>query len=273
MNTPAVNHYENFPVASLLMPRHLRTATRVIYWFARSADDLADEGDATPQQRLMALQAYREELHRIERHDTPLTNLFIQLQAIIQQHQLPIVAFHDLLDAFMQDVQKTRYADFAEVMNYCKKSANPVGRLMLALYKDHDTRHLAYSDAICSSLQLLNFLQDIRIDYDKQRIYLPQTDLMRYHISEDQIARHDASGTWSVFMLAQIERVRKLLQAGAPLGLALPGRVGLEMRLIIASASVALEKLHRIKGDVFQQPSHLTIWDGPIILYRALRKK
>ncbi len=273
MHAPSVQHYENFPVASLFMPRRLRAATRVIYWFARSADDIADEGHAPTEERLASLQAYREELHRIERGEPAQTELFLNVGTVIAQHQLPVSAFHDLLDAFMQDVSKTRYADFSEVMSYCKKSANPVGRLMLALYGDHDARHQAYSDAICSALQLLNFLQDIAVDYDKQRIYLPQTDLARYHISEAQIARHDASGTWSPFMLAQIERVRRLLQAGAPLGVALKGRIGLEMRLIISGADIALGKLHKARGDVFNQSVRLTVRDWPIILYRAVRKK
>ncbi len=273
MHAPAVQHYENFPVASLLLPRRLRDATRVVYWFARSADDIADEGDATAEQRLAALAAYREELRRIEHQEAPHTELFRSLAQAIARHDLPISAFHDLLDAFSQDVSKTRYANFAEVMAYCKKSANPVGRLMLALYGQKDERLLAYSDAICSALQLLNFLQDIAIDFDKQRIYMPQSDLARYHIDEAQIARHDAGGAWSPFMLSQIERVRKLLQSGAPLGVALKGRVGLEMRLIISSAAIALEKLHRARGDVFNQPVRITLRDWPIILYRALRAK
>ena len=270
MFAPAPNHYENFPVASWLMPRRFRSATRVIYWFARSADDIADEGDATSEQRLAALDAYREELARIERGESAHTPLFQSLTQVIQRHALPMQAFYDLLDAFTQDVTKTRYADFADVMAYCKKSANPVGRLMLALYGEQNERNLAYSDAICSALQLINFLQDIAIDYAKQRIYLPQADLTRFHISEAQLARHDASGMWAPFMLAQIERTRKLLQAGAPLGKQLKGRIGLEMRMIIIGGTLILEQLYRSRGDVFTQRPKLTPRDWFIILYRAL---
>lgn len=273
MHAPAIHHYENFPVASFLLPRRLREATRVIYWFARSADDIADEGTASAGERLAALQEYRNELSRIEHHGTPQTELFRSVAEIIHRHQLPITAFYDLLDAFTQDVTQTRYANFADLMAYCRKSANPVGRLILVLHGQRDARLHAMSDAICSALQLLNFLQDIAIDYDNGRIYLPQDDLARYRISEAQIAKHDAGGTWTPFMLAQIQRTRKLLQAGAPLGVALHGRFGLETRFIISSAAIALEKLHRVHGDVFNEPVRLTPRDWPAILYHALRAK
>ena len=268
-----VNHYENFPVASILLPRRLRRAVTGIYHFARSADDIADEGDATPTERLAALDTYRAELHRIQQNISPTTPLFTELAIIIAQHQLPLQPYYDLLDAFAQDVVKTRYADFGEVMDYCKKSANPVGRLMLALYNEHDPRSIAYSDAICSALQLINFLQDIAIDYDKNRIYLPQDELAQYRITETQIARHDSNGTWSPFMLMQIERTRKLLQAGAPLGKVLKGRIGLELRMIIMGGSTILEKLHHVQGDIYQQRPVLVPRDWLNMLYRALRAK
>ncbi|MHB0989959.1 MAG: squalene synthase HpnC [Burkholderiales bacterium] len=269
----SIDHYENFPVASILLPRRLRRATAVIYRFARSADDIADEGDAAPEERLAALDAYRSELSRIEQHAPPQTPLFRELAAVIERHALPLQPFYDLLDAFSQDVVKTRYANFGEVMDYCKKSANPVGRLMLALYGETDSRSVAYSDAICSALQLINFLQDVAIDFDKNRIYLPQDELARRGISEAQIAAHDSSGMWSPFMLGQIERTRKLLQAGAPLGKVLKGRIGLELRMIIMGGATVLEKLHQSKGDIYTHRPVLGPRDWLKMLYRALRAK
>ncbi|WP_124949978.1 squalene synthase HpnC [Sulfuriferula thiophila] len=268
-----VNHYENFPVASILLPRRLRHAVEIIYHFARSADDIADEGDASAGERLAALDGYRAELSRIASNTEPQTELFRDLAQVIARHKLPLQPFNDLLDAFSQDVVKTRYANFGEVMDYCKKSANPVGRLMLALYGEHNPRSLAYSDAICSALQIINFLQDIAIDYDKDRIYMPQDELARYNISEAQIARHDSSGAWSPFMLMQIERTRKLLQAGAPLGKVLKGRIGLELRMIIMGGATVLEKLHASKGDIYTQRPVLGTRDWLNMLYRALRAK
>lgn len=266
-------HYENFPVASILMPRRLRHPVSVIYTFARQADDFADEGDVDDATRLAQLDGFRAELNRIAAGSQPETGLFKQLAVIIAQYHLPVQLFHDLLDAFSQDVSKKRYAHFGEVMDYCRRSANPVGRLLLHLYGATDERNLAYSDAICSSLQLINFLQDVAIDYRKNRIYLPQDEMLEHRISEDQIARSDSGGAWSGFMLFQIERTRKMLQAGAPLGKILPGRIGLEMRMIIMGGESILRKLHKCRGDVFNQRPVLKAGDWAYMLYRSVLAK
>ena len=269
----AVNHYENFPVASILLPRRLRRPVSVIYAFARQADDFADEGDLPDAERLHLLNGFRAELHRISSPAEPQTALFEALSQIITDYHLPLQPFHDLLDAFSQDVEKTRYANFGEVMAYCRNSANPVGLLLLHLYNDVNPRNVAYSDAICSSLQLINFLQDIAIDFAKGRIYLPQDEMAKFRVDEAQIARGDSSGLWQPFMQFQIERTRKLLQAGAPLGKTLRGRIGLEMRMIIMGGETILRKLHKTRGDIFQNRPVLKTADWPYMLYRALLAK
>ncbi len=269
----AHTHYENFPVASILLPKRLREPVALIYAFARQADDFADEGDLLPEQRLALLDGFKQELDRIQQNAQPKTELFIALQATINKRQLPIQPFYDLLDAFSQDVIKTRYQDFGEVMNYCRRSANPVGRLMLSLYQADSPRNIGMADAICSALQLINFLQDIAIDIQKDRIYLPQADLEKYKVSEAQIIRGDASGTWGLMMEFQINRARKLLQSGAPLGLALPGRIGFEMRMIIAGGERVLKKLHQAHGNVFEFRPQLGKKDWLYIAYRAFSKK
>lgn len=269
----ANTHYENFPVASALLPMRLRRPIGLIYSFARQADDFADEGDLAPEQRLALLDGFKQELDRIAAGQAPQTEFFVTLAAMIQEWQLPLQPFYDLLDAFSQDVVKTRYANFGEVMDYCRRSANPVGRLLLHLYGEATPRNIAYSDAICSSLQIINFLQDVEVDYKKNRIYFPQDEMAKYRISEQQIARGDASGMWGTFMLFEIERARKLLQSGAPLGLALKGRIGLEMRAIIAGGETILRKLHKARGDMFSQRPVLQKRDWFYILYRAVRAK
>lgn len=265
-------HYENFPVASLLLPSHLRHPVRVIYAFARQADDFADEGQADDATRLAQLEGFRSELRRVEAGAVPASPLFRDLVAVVKQHELPLQPFFDLLDAFSQDVVKKRYAHFGEVMDYCRRSANPVGLLLLHLYGKATPRNISYSNAICSSLQLINFLQDIAIDYqDKGRIYLPQDELAKYRIAEAQIASGDTGGMWRPFMLFEIERARKLLQSGAPLGRSLKGRIGLEMRMIILGGETILRKLHKSGGDVFQDRPVLKPGDWVYILYYALR--
>ena len=266
-------HYENFPVASFLFPRKLRKPVNLIYAFARQADDFADEGELDPSQRLELLNGFRVELDKISSGKIPDTPLFREMAAMTTQFRLPLEPFYELLDAFSQDVVKKRYANFAEVMQYCRRSANPVGRLLLHLYGTADRRNLAYSDAICSSLQLINFLQDVAIDFKKDRIYLPQDEMAKYKITESQIARGDNSGMWEMFMLSQIERARKLLQAGAPLGKILPGRIGLEMRMIIMGGESILRKLHKSSGNVFHQRPVLNAGDWAYMLYRSIRAK
>jgi len=263
-------HYENFPVASFILPRRLRKPVRAIYGFARTADDIADEGELAPAERYARLEAMRAALEEIAREDTPADPVMASLAKAVRDHRLPLKPFHDLLDAFSQDVSKHRYAHFGEVMTYCRKSANPVGRLLLHLFGDHDPRHQAWSDGICSALQLINFLQDVAIDYRKGRIYLPQDEMERFGISERQIAEGRVDALWQQFMKFQIERARRMLAAGAPLGRALPGRIGLEMRLIILGGERILYRLHECKGDVFQHRPVLRLADWLYMLRRAL---
>lgn len=269
----ATSHYENFPVASILLPMRLRRPIGIIYAFARQADDFADEGDLPQERRLELLDGFRQELDRIANAQMPDTPLFQTLALTIAEHRLPLQPFYDLLDAFSQDVVKTRYENFGEVIDYCRRSANPIGRLLLHLYGAATPHNIGMSDAICSSLQIINFLQDVEIDYRKNRIYLPQDEMRKYRIQEKQIANGDTGGTWSLFMEFQINRARRLLQSGAPLGLALPGRVGLEMRSIIAGGERILHKLHKSRGDIFNQRPVLNPRDWAYMLYRAVRAK
>lgn len=266
----SVGHYENFPVGSLLLPRRMRRAVHVIYHFARHADDLADEGDAEPAQRLAALQALRDELARIEAGTTPQLPLMQDLARVIADYRLPLAPFYDLLSAFSQDVTKTRYQDFAELVDYCRRSANPVGRLMLALYGERDPRSLAMSDGICTALQLINFWQDVAVDWQKGRVYIPQDDLAKFRVSEDQIARGDAGGVWPMLMDKEVKRALAMLEAGSPLALKLKGRLGWELRLIVLGGERILKKIHDARGDVFTQRPVLTSRDWLAIIWKAL---
>jgi len=268
-NLMHTGHYENFPVGSIFMPARLRAPIRAIYAFARSADDFADEGDDSADIRLSKLAAYHAHLHALERGEPVEHPIFKALAPHIRQFDLPYGLFHDLLSAFEQDCTKTRYAHFGEVMDYCKRSANPIGRLLLKLYGDDDAKHQAWSDGICSALQLINFLQDVAIDWKKNRVYLPQDEMAKFGISERQIAEGRSDALWQQFMKGQIERARRMLQAGAPLGRALHGRIGFEMRLIILGGERILLQLHASRGDMFQQRPQLGWKDWLNMLWRA----
>ena len=257
-------------MASWLLPGHLRAPVRLVYAFARQADDFADEGDDSPLERLEKLASFNRELDMLERGEPAGLPLFHLLAPVIREQQLPVELFRDLLSAFAQDVTKTRYEDFGEVMSYCRRSANPVGRLLLHLFRESNPRSLAYSDGICSALQLINFLQDIPIDYGKGRIYLPADEMRRYGISEAQIAAGDTGGRWAPFMRFQIERARRMLEAGTPLGRVLKGRVGLEVRTIVLGGQRILRKLYGSDGDVFRHRPVLDKRDWFYMLARAL---
>ena len=276
-----VEHYENFPVASLLLPARLREPVEAIYAFARSADDVADEGDAPGIARLARLQDYRIALEACARgvavRDAELAPLFERLGRAIRAHGLPLQPFRHLLDAFAQDVGKTRYRDFDELLDYCRRSANPVGRLMLCLYAAATPDNLRRSDAICTSLQLINFWQDVAIDWDKQRIYLPLDDLARHGVDEALLerARSGALGAedaarWRSLMAFEVQRARGMMGDGAPLALALPGRLGWELRLVVLGGLRILERLEQADYDVFRRRPTLAAGDWLRLGWRAL---
>lgn len=275
----SIDHYENFPVASLLLPRRLRGAVTDIYRFARSADDIADEGSASDAERLAQLAAYRTELHRIGAEPgtvpppglPPLSDVFTPLAKTIAQHQLPITPFYDLLSAFEQDITVKRYEDYASLADYCTRSANPVGRLMLHLFNATSPQDIAESDAICTGLQQVNFWQDVRVDWHKHRVYLPQEDLRRHGVTDDHLAACRLTPAWRELMAFQVERTRALLHFGAPLARRLPGRIGLELRLVVQGGLRVLERIEASSYDVFMNRPELGAKDWAIMLWRSIK--
>lgn len=275
----SIDHYENFPVASLLLPQRLRGAVTDIYRFARSADDIADEGSASDDERLAQLALYRTELHRIGAEPgttpppglPPLADVFTPLAQTIAKHQLPITPFYDLLSAFEQDITVKRYEDYAALADYCTRSANPVGRLMLHLFDATSPEDTAQSDAICTGLQLVNFWQDVRVDWHKHRVYLPQEDLRRHGVTDDDLAACRLSPAWRELMAFQVERTRALLHFGAPLARRLPGRIGLELRLVVQGGLRVLERIEASSYDVFMNRPELGAKDWAIMLWRSIK--
>jgi squalene synthase HpnC len=277
----ASSHYENFPVASVLLPQHLREPIGLIYSFARQADDFADEGDLTIQERLDLLNGFREELSLLQAYIKPQTAFFETLGAMIRAKKLPFELFYDLLDAFSQDVTKTRYSDYAEVLDYCRRSANPIGRLLLHLYHEATAHNLQLADHICSALQIINFLQDIAIDFQKndgkQRIYMCQDELAQFGLSEQDIAEFITGKSidkrWQSFMQYNLTRVEQQLQSGKKLGSILKGRIGLEMRMIIAGGERIIAKIRKVDGDIFQHRPTLNKLDWFRMLLKAIFRR
>jgi squalene synthase HpnC len=266
----SVGHYENFPVASRLVPASLRPAVVAIYRFARAADDIADEGDAGAHERLAALASYDLALEAIARGETPAEAPFFDLAHAIRAHALPVPLFHALISAFRQDVTTQRYATYADVLDYCARSANPVGHLLLALYRRESPENLRCSDAICTGLQLTNFWQDVAIDWRKDRVYLPQEDLDRFGVTLADLAEGRISEKMRALILFETSRTRGLLESGRPLTRALPWRLGLELSAVLAGGLRILSRIESVGGDVFMHRPVLRKRDWAMVAYRAV---
>ena len=266
----SADHYENFPVASFLLPRAMRAAVLAIYRFARAAYDIADEGDASPAQRLSALDRFDQVLDAIANGRQPADAQFADLADAIAQHALPLPPFRGLLSAFRQDVTTHRYSTFGTLLDYCRRSANPIGRLLLYLHRRDTPENGAYSDAICSALQLVNFWQDIAVDWAKGRVYLPQEDLARFGVAEAQIAENNCDPKWRALMAFETARARAMLESGRPLVRALPWRAGLELAGVLAGGHRILDRIDAVHGDVFGHRPQLRRIDWPVVAWRAL---
>ena len=283
-NSPAtrIGHYENFPVASVLCPARLRAPIAAIYHFARTADDIADEGTASAQQRLDTLAAYRQQLRRVSEPGQDFTagldprwaGLFSALGRTIHAHPLPLPLLHDLLDAFVQDVEKTRdqagYASEAELRDYCRRSANPVGRLLLHLYGVGDAQALQQSDAICTALQLINFWQDPSVDIPRGRFYFTAQAKARHGVHESDLLAL-RQGPAITAMLAQcVQEARALMAQGAPLVHKVPGRMGWELRLVVQGGLRILDKIESLHYATLQNRPTLSGRDFLLMAWRAL---
>lgn len=270
----SIEHYENFPVASWLCPPALRPAIMAIYGFARTADDLADEGDASAAQRLRDLADYRADLRAVAAGRAPsprwAARVFAPLARAIAEHRLPRPLLEDLLDAFEQDLVKTDYATRAELLDYCRRSANPVGRLLLHLYGIDDADALRQSDAICSALQLINFWQDFTVDGPRGRIYAPLEDRRRHGVEgQDLLSLRDSPAARA--LIADLcGWARALMADGAPLVHRIPGRAGWELRLVVQGGLRILDRLQAMRFAALLRRPTVGAADAPLLLWRAL---
>ena len=272
----AKNHYENFPVASRLLGKNLRNPISVVYAFARSADDFADEGDLSPDKRMELLDNYMKELDEIEKSNVSACHyhsnnpIFIALTDVITQFNIPVRLFKDLLLAFISDVTTSRYQNFDQIMAYCQKSANPIGRILLYLNDSASEENLRYSDAICSALQLINFYQDIAQDIDENdRLYIPLNELKKFSVPiKDIRSKINNTHTQDLINL-QIHRAQQILFSGKPLCTNLTGRFAMEIRLVYCTGELILNKLALQSHNMYLRPRLKPI-DKVKILWRGI---
>ena len=268
-----VQHYENFPVASVLCPPRLRPAVAAIYWFARTADDLADEGNASPVQRLGDLAAYRADLMACAKGQTfsaRWSGMYTTLGPVIRQWQLPLNLLTDLLSAFEQDVVKQRYANQHELLDYCRRSANPVGRLLLHLYRVTDELSLRQSDCICTALQLINFWQDLSVDIPRGRIYLPADMAASRGVTTEQLLALEVTSNTRALVADSVAWATGMMAHGEDLVKTVPGRAGWELRLVVQGGLRIAERIAQLDFGTLRQRPTLGKRDGLVMGWRSL---
>ena len=275
----AKGHYENFPVASLLLPASMRPHVAAVYAFARTADDFADEGDLPPGERLRLLDGWSARLRHaagtIEPEWPPdagepadAAQIFAAVRTTIRERSLPPALFEDLLSAFRQDVTVNRYATWDALLDYCRRSANPVGRLVLRIAGYADPRLDSWSDSICTALQLTNFWQDLKIDFARGRIYVPDDVMKAFHARPDTLADEHASEEWRAALSSMVDRTRRLFAAGRPVCDAVRGRLRYELRATWLGGSRILDRLAAAQYDALAHRPVLASRDLPWLAWR-----
>ena len=265
----AKTHYENFPVVSFLLPSSIRNDAAIVYWFARTADDFADEGNFDQSTRLINLDSFENRLTNLLNNETE-SNLEMALKNTIVSKNLSAENFFKLLKAFKQDVTKTRYANFDEVFEYCSCSANPVGRIMLELLNIRDEKAFYYSDKICTALQLTNFIQDSEIDFQKGRIYFPQAEMKRFNVTESVFEMKKINLNFKKLVEFSVNRIQSFFDEGKNLLEFLSGRFRYEISWTIKGGEKILDKIRGADFDIFNERPILTKMDHLGILFRVL---
>ena len=263
-------HYENFPVASVLLPARMRPHIAAIYAFARTADDFADEPGRAPAERLALLDSWEEQLLDAGRGTPGPDPIFVALADTMERCRLPVQLFADLLSAFRQDVTVHRYARWTDVLDYCRRSANPIGRLVLGVANVRDERAAAASDAVCTALQLANFWQDFGRDFENGRIYVPAEEMARHGASEADLAAVGMNRAWIATMTRCVERTRELFETGRPVADAASGRLRWELRATWLGGVRILEKIRGLGYDTLRQRPALTMTDAARIAVHTL---
>ena len=266
----AKSHYENFPVISFLIPNHLKKHVAIIYKFARLADDIADEGIFSPEERIIKMNSFENEFNN-SLSGNYATPFWMSLVNTINEQNLTKQYFSDLLKAFRQDIIKNRYKKFKEVLDYCKYSANPVGRLILELFDIRNDKINVYSDYICTALQLTNFYQDFSLDLKKNRIYLPEDEIIAFNLNENDFKMRENKFNFAALIQFQIRRVKNMYMDGYSLLPHLPRRLKYEIGLTISGGEKILAKIEEINYNVLDNRPVLTKKDYFGLLIKTLK--
>lgn len=268
----AKTHYENFPVASVLVPKRMRPHFYSIYAYSRAADDLADEGNFSSSERLKNLSDFRDDfLECAEEYSTPKKPVFVALKETIRLFQLPKKPFLDLVAAFELDTNFTEFENRKQQIFYCKHSANPVGKLVLCLFGKSNPENDFLSDKICTALQIVNFLQDISVDWRKGRVYIPTEVYKNFALEREDFHNSTTSKNFRKMILSEVNFVEKMFYEGSELIHKTSGRLSLELRFVVSCGLVILGKVKDLNSQLRLERPHLRIYDKLEILREVMR--
>lgn len=262
-------HYENFPVASFLIPPNKRQIIRLVYWYARTADDIADEGTLPPDDRIYLLEQFQNEFQKSLDTRSELYPMN-ELANFIKSNKITVSHFLNLLSAFKQDVIKNRYENFDEILYYCERSANPVGRIVLEVFDLRDEYLMCYSDRICTALQLINFIQDTKLDLEKNRLYYPLDELEKFGLREDDFFALKFNKSLMNYIKFSVDRARRIMFEGEPLVNYLKGRFAIEIKWTISGGLEILKKIENVGYNVIDFRPTLSNFDYSKIFLKSL---
>ena len=263
-------HYENFPVATLLFPKAHRDAATILYSFARNADDIADEGDLTRNERKKLLREIEININAIKHQKKIQAPFFRDLERVINQYLLDIKLFEQLMSAFKQDIEKKSYRNFNDLITYCNKAACPAGEMILSLFDAHNKKNISYSNNLCQALALIGMTQDIFEDFLKGRVYIPSTEMKKFTLKESDIKSKSFNHNWKTFKLPWLTRIELLLNKGRPLGESVTGRLKLQIKILIAGADLLVKRLKKEDCDWFVDPPKISNFDWIILLVKTI---
>ncbi|MDA8869125.1 squalene/phytoene synthase family protein [Methylophilaceae bacterium] len=266
-------HYENFPVATLLFPKAHRDAATILYSFARNADDIADEGELTRNERKELLKEIEININSIKHQKKIQTPFFRDLDKVINQYSLDVKLFERFMSAFKQDVEKKSYRNFNDLINYCNKAACPAGEMILSLFDSHNKKNVSYSNSLCQALALIGMTQDIYEDFLKGRVYIPLTEMKKFTLKESDIKTKSFNHNWKMFKISWLKRIELLLSKGRPLGENVTGRLKLQIKILIAGAELLATRLKKEDCDWFVNPPKISNFDWITLLVKTIINK
>jgi squalene synthase HpnC len=263
-------HYENFPVASLLLPKKQRDAAVILYKYARECDDIADEGILNAKERMEQLKPYIDDIEHIKNSTTPAMPLFVDIQKVCAEFNIDSYLLVRLMEAFTQDIRKIRYENMYAIEDYCLKAACPAGEMILTLFNQNHPKNITYSNHLCIALAMIGMLQDIHEDYLKNRIYIPQDDFQKFNLTEQDIAKKAFTENWQNFKEEWLVRIDNHIQQGKLLETQLTGRLKLQIKVLIYASNLLIRRMRMSDKNLFSHAPKLSKLDWIYQFLRAL---